>query len=145
MVVLRATKNQARLWWQLQAESTSLWIVTLTSWGKSATSRGLLSTASPPRAQPYADRYRENRDLDNWNNLKKSRVVARRWGFHSRKPKKNKKTLHVSGHAQPPLPDHASDSLRPKVFLIFFGFLDWNLHLPASTLGFFNLFWFGRP
>ena len=82
--------------------------------------------------------------LENWNNLKKPRVVARRLGFHSKKPKKNKKTLHVSGHAQPPFPDHASDSPGPKVFLFFFCFLDWNRYLPASTLGFFNLFWFGH-
>ena len=60
------------------------------------------------------------------------------------KTKNNKKTLHASGHAQPPLPDHTSDSLSSKVFLFFFGFLDWNLHIPASTLGFFNLFWFGH-
>ena len=40
------------------------------------------------------------------------------------KTKKNQKTLlvHVSGHAQPPLPDHTSDSLRPKVFLFFLVF-----------------------
>ena len=60
--------------------------------------------------------------LENWNNLKKPRVVARRLGFHSRKPKKNKKTLHVSGHAQPPFPDHASDSPGPKVFWFFLVF-----------------------
>ena len=82
--------------------------------------------------------------LENWNKLKKPRAVARRWGFHSRKPKKTKKTLHVSGHAQPPLPDHTSDSPGPKVFLIFVSFLEWNLHIPASTLGFFNLVWFGH-
>jgi hypothetical protein len=78
--------------------------------------------------------------LENWNNLKKPRVVARRWGFHSRKQKKTKKTLHVNGHAQSPLADHTSDSPRPKVFF----FLDWNRHLSASTLGFFNLFWCGH-
>ena len=31
-----------------------------------------------------------------------------------------------------------------RCFLFFFCFIDWNLHIPASTLGFFNLFWFGH-
>ena len=28
--------------------------------------------------------------------------------------------------------------------MIVFGFLEWNLHIPASTLGFSNSVWFGH-
>ena len=34
--------------------------------------------------------------------------------------------------------------LTCKVFLFFFGFLEWNPHLLATTLGFFRLFQFSR-
>ena len=34
--------------------------------------------------------------------------------------------------------------LTCKVFLFFFGFLEWNRHLLATTLGFFRLFQFSR-
>ena len=34
--------------------------------------------------------------------------------------------------------------LTCKVFLFFFGFLEWNAHLLVTTLGFFSLFQFSR-
>ena len=60
------------------------------------------------------------------------------------KTKKNKKTLGPgesevwSGRGGWACP------LTCKVFLVFFGFLEWNPHLLATALGFFSLFQFSR-
>ena len=60
------------------------------------------------------------------------------------KTKNNKKPympVDMPSHPFQIIPQTPSDL---SFFLFCFCFLDWNLHIPASTLGFFNLFWFGH-
>ena len=57
---------------------------------------------------------------------------------------KNKKTL---GPGESEVWSGRGDWACPltcKVFLFFFGFLEWNPHLLATALGFFSLFQFSR-